>query len=90
MKSIFKVLSQGNPQSIQKQDGSQSTKCQIVLQEVGGQYEDALVCTMLGNLAQCRFYPGDLVYGVIRLSTHQYNEQTYQDIVANDLIKLNH
>lgn len=90
MKAFLKVISQGQPQNYPKQDGTQSVKCQIVLQEIGNQYEDAYVCTMLGNLAQSRFYPGDLVYANIRFGTHQYNEQTYQDITVQDLISFTH
>ena len=35
MKQFFKVVSQGNPFTVNKQDGSQLSKCQIVLQEIG-------------------------------------------------------
>ena len=44
---------------------------------------------MLGNLAQCRFYKDDLVMASLRFTTREYNGQVYQDIVVNDISKLN-
>ena len=87
MKSLFKVIAQQEPFQVNKSDGSTLNKCQIVLQEVGGKYENSYVCNLLGNAALCKFYPNDLVYAALRFqhSEHQgkfYNEITVQDIFS--------
>ena len=64
-------------------------KRNIVLQEMGGKYENQYVATMLGNLALCKFYPGDVVAVTMRFSTREYNGQVYQDILLTDLYKFN-
>ena len=45
---------------------------------------------MLGNLAAYRFYEGDVVAATLRFSTHEYQGQTFQEILATDIVKLNH
>lgn len=89
MKTLFKVISQLEPFSVSKQDGSQLTKCQIVLQEIGGKYENSYVCTLLGNTALCKFFPGDLVYAALRFQHSEYQGKFYQDIIVQDIIKFN-
>ena len=64
-------------------------KCNIVLRELGGKFENEFVCAMLGNLAACRFYEGDVVVATLRFSTHEYQGQTFQEILATDIVKLN-
>ena len=90
MKQIFKVVAQSETFSVpsQKAEGGQISKCNIVLQEPGGKYEDTFVATMLGNTAQCRFYAGDIVVAALRFTTREYNGQVYQDIVVADIIKI--
>ena len=39
--------------------------------------------------AACRFYEGDIVIATLRFSTHEYQGQTFQEILATDLIKVN-
>lgn len=63
-------------------------KCNIVLQELGGKFEDSYVAAMLGQLASCKFYAGELVYAVLRFQTREYNGQVFQDIVVVDIVKL--
>ena len=73
-----------------KQESGQISKCNIVLRELGGsKFENEFVCTMLGNLAGCRFYEGDVVVATLRFSTHDFQGQTYQEILATDIVKLN-
>ena len=73
-----------------KQESGQISKCNIVLKELGGsKFENEFVCTMLGNLAGCRFYEGDVVVATLRFSTHDFQGQTYQEILATDIVKLN-
>ena len=89
---ILKVVRQGEAFSVQssKAEGGQIQKCNIVLKELGGsKFENEYVCTMLGNLAECRFYEGDLVIATMRFSTHEYQGQVFQEILATDLVKLN-
>ena len=71
---ILKVVRQGEAFSVQsaKADAGQIQKCNIVLKELGGKFENEYVCAMLGNLAACRFYEGDVVVATLRFSTHEY------------------
>ena len=89
---ILKVVRQGKAFSVQstKVDGGQIQKCNIVLKELGGgKFENEYVCAMLGNLAACKFYEGDVVMATLRFSTHEYQGQTFQEILATDIVKIN-
>ena len=89
---ILKVVRQGEAFSVQssKSDSGSIQKCNIVLREMGGgKFENEYVCAMLGNLAACRFYEGDVVAATLRFSTHEYQGQTFQEILATDVVKLN-
>ena len=89
---IVKVVRQGEAFSVQssKQESGSLQKCNIVLRELGGsKYENEYVCTMLGNLALCRFYEGDVVAATLRFSTHEYQGQTFQEVLATDIVKIN-
>ncbi len=89
---ILKVVRQGEAFSVQsaKAEGGSIQKCNIVLREMGGsKFENEYVCTMLGNLAACRFYEGDVVAATLRFSTHEYQGQVFQEILATDVVKLN-
>jgi hypothetical protein len=88
---ILRVVRQGEAFSVQssKQESGSLQKCTIVLRELGGsKYENEYVCTMLGNLAGCRFYEGDLVAATLRFSTHEYQGQVFQEILATDVVKI--
>ena len=88
---ILKVVRQGEAFSVQsaKAESGQVQKCNIVLRELGGsKFENEFVCAMLGNLAVCRFYEGDVVAATLRFSTHEYQGQTFQEILATDIVKL--
>ena len=89
---ILKVVRQGEAFSVQsaKAETGQVQKCNIVLRELGGsKFENEYVCAMLGNLAACRFYEGDLVVATMRFSTHEYQGQTFQEILLTDIVKVN-
>ena len=90
MKTIFRVIAQSETFSVpsQKAEGGQLAKCNIVLQEIGGKYENSYVATVLGEQAKMRFAKDDLVVAALRFSTREYNGQVYQDIVVNELIKI--
>ena len=73
-----------------KQEGGQLAKCMIRLKEFGGgKFGNEYACTMFGNLAQCRFYEGDLVVASLRFQVHEVNGAVYQEVVANDVVKIN-
>ena len=86
MKQVYKVVSQSEAISVQKQDGGSIMKSTIVLQEFGGRYEDSYVCTLLGNTAQCKFEPNSLVYAALRFSHREHNGNFFQDIIVQDII----
>ena len=89
---ILKVVRQGEAFSVQSKNSESGSirKCNIVLKELGGsKFENEFVCAMLGNLAACRFYEGDVVVATLRFSTHEYQGQVYQEVLATDIMKLN-
>ena len=73
----------------EKTDNGQMAKRNLVLQEIGGKFENSYLVAVLGNLAGCQFYEGDVVITTLRFSTREYNSQVFQDIVATDIIKVN-
>ena len=87
---ILKVVQQGEAFAVQSQkaESGQTMKCNIVLQEMGGKYENQYAASMLGNVAQCRVTPGDLVVAALRFSTREYNGAVYQDILVTDIEKV--
>ena len=87
---ILKVVQQGEAFAVQSQkaESGQTMKCNIVLQEMGGKYENQYAASMLGNVAQCRFTPGDLVVAALRFSTREYNGAVYQDILVTYIEKV--
>jgi len=88
---ILKVVRQGEAFSVQSQksESGQIQKCNIVLRELGGsKYENEFACSMLGSLAVCRFYEGDVVAATMRFSTHEYQGQVFQEILCTDIVKL--
>lgn len=88
MKSILKVVAQTATQQVKRQDGTNTQKCTLVLQEVGGKYDNSYVATLLGNMASCVFYPGDVVFVGLRFQHREYNGQYYMDCVVQEIIKL--
>lgn len=83
MKSLFKVVSQTDPVTINTQNGT-TQKTTIVLQEFGGKYENSYVASLLGN--QAKFYSGDIVWASLRFSAREYNGSSYQDITIQDIV----
>ena len=65
-----------------------SQKSTIVLQELGGKYEDSYVASLIGN--QIKVYPGDFVWASLRFSARDYNGSTYQDITIQEIISFTH
>ena len=90
MNNFYRVKAQSETFTVpsQKAEGGQISKCNIVLQELGGKYENSYVATILGEQANIRFELDDLVAASLRFSTREYNGQTYQDIVVSEIIKI--
>ena len=90
MKKIFKVVAQSDTFAVpsQKAEGGQVNKCNIILQDVGGKYENSYVAAVLGEQANIRFMRDDLVVASLRFSTREYNGSTYQDIVVSEIVKI--
>lgn len=95
--STFRVVACGEPESYSTSNGNQSQKRQLRLQEFGGwngndnqaqRISNGIVGTMFGNLAQCMFYPNELVIASLRFSAREYQGQWYQDITIVDIAKL--
>ena len=72
----------------EKTEGGVLNKRTLVMQEIGGKYANAYVVTVLGNLATIEFAENELVVANFQFRCHDYNGQTYMDIVANDIVKL--
>ena len=91
MKKFFRVIAQSEPFAVQSQkaEGGQISKCNNVLQELGGKYENSYVATILGEQANMRFAKDELVVASLRFSTREYNGQVYQDILISEIVKLN-
>lgn len=90
MRNFFRVVAQSETFAVpsQKAEGGQMSKCNIVLKELGGKYENSYVATILGEQAKTRFDKDELVAAALRFSTREYNGQVYQDIVVSEIVKL--
>ncbi len=89
--NIYHVVSQGDVSYVasQKAESGQLAKCVIRLKEFGGsKFGNEYACTMFGNLAQCKFYEGDLVAASLRFQVHEVNGAIYQEVIANDVVEL--
>lgn len=89
--NIYHVVSQGDVSYVasQKAESGQLAKCLIRLKEFGGsKFGNEYACTMFGNLAQCKFYEGDLVAASLRFQVHEVNGTIYQEVIANDVVEL--
>ena len=88
---ILRVVRQGEAFSVrsEKSESGSIQKCNIVLRELGGsRFANEFVCAMLGSLAEHRFNEGDLVIAAMRFSTHEYQGQVFQEILATDIVPL--
>ena len=60
----------------------------LVLQELGDKWANCYVVTVFRNLATIEFAEDELVVASMQFRTHDYNGQTYMDVVANDIVRL--
>ena len=88
---IAKVKNQGEVTFIpsQKAEGGKLAKCAIRLREFGSSYADEYICTMFGNIAECKFTEGDLVVASLRFQVHEACGNLFQDVVASEICELN-
>ena len=71
----------------EKGEGGVLNKRTLVLQELGGKYENSYVVSALGNLATIQFDEGDLVIATLKFQAREYNGQVFMDVVATEWIK---
>ena len=83
----MKVVMQGETSLVdsQKSENGKLAKCNIVLQEFGGKFENQFAAVMLGKDAQLRFYAGEVVVVKLRFQTHEYQRQVYQELRVQDI-----
>jgi hypothetical protein len=86
---LLRVVSSGEMISVksEKSENGVLNKRILVLQELGGKYENCYVVTVLGNLATLTFEKNELVFATMRFQTREYNGQVFMDIVATDVVK---
>ena len=86
---ILRVLKSGECLTVksEKSEDGLLNKRTLVLQELGGKYENSYVVTVLGNLATLDYNEGDIVIATMRFQSREYNGQMYMDVVAIELIK---
>ena len=88
---ILKVVKSGEVFSVksEKSETGQLNKRNLVLKELGGKFENEYAVSVLGNAGSLVFYENDLVVVTLRFQTREFNGQTFQDIVATDIVKIN-
>lgn len=93
----FRVITCGELEAYTTSTGNQSQKRQLRLQEFGGwngndnqaaRISNGIVATMFGNLAQCMFYPNEIVLATLRFSAREYQGSWFQDVTITDIHKL--
>ena len=87
---LLKVVAQTEPVYVpsKKQSDGQLAKSMIRLKELGGDYEGEFICAMFGNLALCKFAVGETIIVSLRFQTHESNGSYFQDVVANEIVKI--
>lgn len=81
MGELFSVYSPKTKKEIHKRN--------IELFEVGVRHGDCVVVTALGDDAKDPIFgEGDFILATVRLSTHEYNGQLYNDAILDDYLTL--
>ena len=84
---ILRVKKCGAMTTVQGENG-EVNKRMLVLQALGDKWTDSFVVTVFRNLATIEFAEDDVVAACLQFRTHEYNGQTYMDIVAQEMVKL--
>lgn len=92
MKGILRVVRWDKMFQVQSQkaEGGVLNKRMCVLQELGGQWEDAYSCALLGNDAMLEMSAGDLVAVNLRFQVRELNDgsgRVFQDCMVTDIHK---
>ena len=74
----------------EKSESGVLNKHMLVLQELGGLYENCYVVTALGSLATSEWSEGELVACALCFRTHEHNGQVYMDVIANEMYYIKH
>ncbi len=87
---ILKVVKCGEMYSVksEKAEGGSLNKRNLVLQELGGKYENQYAVTTLGSIASTQLYENDVVAVAMRFSVHEYQGQVFQEILATEINKM--
>lgn len=93
MKAVLKVMKWDKLFQVksQKAEGGMLNKRMCVLQELGGQWEDAFVCAVFGNDALLELAPGDIVAVSLRFKVRDANDgsdRVYQDCDVAEIRKI--
>ena len=86
--NFYRVEGQTDPTEITKRDGTKMNKCFVRLKELGSEYSDEFYAVVLGNGASVKYQKGELVAAQLRFSTHENNGAFYQDVVAQEIVRL--
>jgi len=87
MQRIVRIISQGQVTNVTKTDGTIIQKCNVVMRELGGQYENAYVATLFSPVIG-QFQPNDVYAVSLRFQAHEHNGVVYQDVFLQDYSKL--
>ena len=87
---ILKVIKSGEELTVKSENSGtgQLKKRILVLKELGGDYENEYVVSVLGNAASLVWYEGDLVVVTLRCKTKSNNGHIFQDITVKDIYPL--
>ena len=87
---ILKVVKCGEMFTVksEKSENGQLNKRNLVLKELGGKYENEYAVAVLGSAATLQFYENDLVVVTLRFTTHEFQGQVFQEVLATDIQKI--
>ncbi len=87
---ILKVVKCGEMFTVksEKSENGQLNKRNLVLKELGGKYENEYAAAVLGSAATLQFYENDLVVVTLRFTTHEFQGQVFQEVLATDIQKI--
>ena len=87
---ILKVVKCGEMFTVksEKSENGQLNKRNLVLKELGGKYENEYAVAVLGSAATLQFYESDMVVVTLRFTTHEFQGQVFQEVLATDIVKI--
>lgn len=88
---IVRVMGQTPIKTVpSKFDGNGERKMSTIMaQEPGTRWADSFAITLFGDLAEQTFSNGELVMVAMKFSARENGEHIFQDIVAEELIRVN-